>query len=357
MRGGRAGRGPLAVPSDPWPGDAAKGRAILTGIFHFAGLRLDDPEPLWQAPGADEAWLVELHGFSWLRDLRALGGDSARQCARDLTADWLASGAVRLALARRPEVTGERITHLLTLYDFFIASADPVLRQKICSSLSHQAELLSRSLPAGLAGRPLVLALRGLITAGCCLPRGDHWLARGLTMLERALAAQVLGDGGHIERSPLKSYQVLRDLVEIRSLLVLRGKEVPDLLVAAIAAMAPCLRLFVHGDGELAYFNGTVAGQALALEMLLQRCDGPKRPLMQARESGFQRLQAGRALIIADAGAPPPQGVDGEAHGGLLSFEFSHGRQRLIVNCGAFSADPNWSPALRATAAPQHALS
>ena len=51
---------------------------------------------------------------------------------------------------------------------------------------------------------------------------------------------------------------------------------------------------------------------------------------------GFQRLQAGRSLVLVDCGAPPPPGLDGDAHAGTLSFEMSHGRERLIVNCGAY---------------------
>jgi uncharacterized heparinase superfamily protein len=66
--------------------------------------------------------------------------------------------------------------------------------------------------------------------------------------------------------------------------------------------------------------------------------------------------------LIADAGAPPPPGLDRLAHAGTLSFELSVGRDRLIVNCGppplgvpasargGGGANP-WTDAARATAA------
>ena len=55
-------------------------------------------------------------------------------------------------------------------------------------------------------------------------------------------------------------------------------------------------------------------------------------------DGGFQRLQAGRSVLIVDCGAPPPPGVDRYAHAGTLSMELSVGRDRMIVNCGAFPA-------------------
>lgn len=69
-------------------------------------------------------------------------------------------------------------------------------------------------------------------------------------------------------------------------------------------------------------------------------------------DGGFQRLSAGRSLLIADCGRPPGPGLDRCAHAGTLSFEFSVGRDRLIVNCGAApNSSLQWREAACATAA------
>ena len=55
--------------------------------------------------------------------------------------------------------------------------------------------------------------------------------------------------------------------------------------------------------------------------------------------------------MVVDAGVPAAPGYDPHAHAGTLSFEFSHGDERLIVNCGAQNAGGEWRLAQRATAA------
>jgi uncharacterized heparinase superfamily protein len=56
--------------------------------------------------------------------------------------------------------------------------------------------------------------------------------------------------------------------------------------------------------------------------------------VLSAEYSGYERVEAGGSLLIVDAG-PPPMRLSTAAHAGTLSFEFSSGAQRIVVNCGA----------------------
>ena len=94
------------VPSDPWPGSAERGQALMEGHFDLAGETVIEPDPIWAPAGAGLAWRRELHGFLWLRDLRAMGGDGPRRTARALVKHWLASHAGWHPLAWEPAVTG-----------------------------------------------------------------------------------------------------------------------------------------------------------------------------------------------------------------------------------------------------------
>ncbi len=116
--------------------------------------------------------------------------------------------------------------------------------------------------------------------------------------------------------------------------------------------MAPALRAMRHGDGGLALFNGSKEEQASLIELVLSQAGRTGRSPGSLTEGGFQRLQAGRTVLVVDCGRPPPPGVDRLAHAGTLSFELSVGRERVIVNCGAApAAGPQWRDASRATAA------
>ncbi|MEO3427922.1 heparinase II/III family protein [Pelagibius sp. CAU 1746] len=347
----------VLAPPDPWPGNAQRGGAILDDSFHFLGRSLIKPAPPWNPVGVERAWLEALHGFSWLRDLRAAGGDNARRKARALVGDWMEANRAWTPVAWHPVVTGSRLAHWLSQYEFFAASAEMEFRQRLLASAARQARHLAAVLPAGLSGAGLVSAAKGLCMAGLCLPDGTPWLNRGLALLAAALEAQILPDGGQRERSPALLLSVLRDCIDLRAALLAAGREVPADLGLRIEGMAAMLRLLQHGDGGLALFNGANEGEDLQIGLVLQRAASGKGPLLSAPASGFQRLQAGRSLVLVDSGRPPPPGYDAQAHAGTLSLEMSVGRERLIVNCGAQTGSAgtagagDWAAAQRSTAA------
>ncbi|HLB79044.1 MAG TPA: heparinase II/III family protein, partial [Dongiaceae bacterium] len=350
---------------DPWPGNAALGGALIQGTFALADETIQNPAPLWAPIGADPAWLAELHGFAWLRDLRAVGGDGGRRAARDLVGSWIDDNARWRPLPWRPDLIGQRLAAWIAQYDFFGASADAGLRGRLLVSAARQACHLARVLPAGLTGGDLIVAIKGLIYAGLALPRGEAWLARGLALLETELARQIRADGGHVERSPSAHLAVLRHLIDLRAALDAAGRPLPNGLPAAIDGLAAGLRLFQHGDGGLALFNDSNEEESWQIDMALGRADlpSPKRSSGFAQagaharlqpgapQGGFQRLVANRAVVLVDGGAPAPPGFDSHAHAGTLSFEMSVGRERLIVNCGARASGAEWRLAQRSTAA------
>ena len=88
------------------------------------------------------------------------------------------------------------------------------------------------------------------------------------------------------------------------------------------------------------------------IDLVLTQSETRGRALSHAPDSGFERLHANKSLIVVDAGTRPPSGFDIHAHAGALSFEMSHDRERIVVNCGAYrGARSNWARVARATAA------
>lgn len=349
---GNAPESLLVVPSDPWPGDTAVGTELVQGILRFGGQVIQLEQMNWAPTGATPGFMESLHRFDWLRDLRALGGDVARRQARMMVRSWIEQHAAWSAQAWDPGLLGPRLSNWLGLYDFFCATADDEFRALVVDSLRRQARQLGRSLSSIPQGHHRIAALKGLFYAGICLPKGETRLALALRLLSPELSSQVLGDGGHVERNPQVALEVLRDLIDIRTLLRTGAQEVPEKLQHAIDRLAPAIRFFRHADGALAQFNGGREATPALIEAVLAQADARGRPLKSMTHSGFERIISGRTCIIMDCGAPPPPAFAAQAFAGLLAFEMSVGRDRMIVNCGSHPARmPVWRRALGATAA------
>ena len=340
------------VPPDLWPGDTAAGTELVQGILRFAGQMVQIDRPVWEPEGTSPGFMRALHSFNWLHDLRALGGDVARRQARLMVRSWVEQHPNWSPIAWDPPVLGRRIASWMGLYDFFCATADDEFRALVMASLRLQARHLARTLGATPPGHRRFAALKGLFYAGICLPRGEARLALALRLLGPELQSQILGDGGHAERSPVALLDTLRNLIDIRAVLRAGAQEVPERLQHAIDRMTPALRFFRHADGGLALFNGGREGPPPLIESALTLSEARGRPLKSMTHSGFERIISGRTNILIDCGAPPKEGLDHSCHAGPLSFEMCVGRDRLIVNCGAHpSGYYSWRKALGATAA------
>lgn len=359
MTGGRVPAAIHAQVQEPWPGDPAHGRLVIDGRFVWNGhtaqlIRTHDaPNPtlLWAPADMPVEGRAALHGFGWLRDLRAVGGDVARATARAYVTDWIEGQSRWAPLPFRIDVLAARVAAWLAHYDFVAVAGDAAFEASLRQSLVKQARHLARASLPKTAAATRIAILKGLIYAEALLFGPGKRLEQALMRLSRELAVQVRPDGGHISRSPERQLSVLRDLIDIRSALRASDADVPDALTQAIDRMAPMLRFFREGDGALALFNDSHENEAWLIDVVLTQSEARGKPLVSAPHSGFERAQAGRALLILDSGPPEPKAADC-AFAGTLAFEFGLGKERLIVNCGGGPADePGWSAALRATAA------
>lgn len=339
------------IPADPWPGNADKAREIMGGIYNFSGEMVQANKILWHPIGVSRAWLMDMHGFAWLRDLRALGGDNARRQSRILIDDWIDNHSRWRADAWSAKALSLRICHWISLHDYYCLSADNAFRAKVFKSLNCQAKHLSRVLPSNIKGVDLILGAKALLFASLSLPDADDMFMQSLNIIEKELPRQVLADGTHFDRNPASILHLLRHLIDIRAALVAVREEVPASLQHAIDRMTPTLRFFMHGDGYLSLFNGGSIEDPLLIERVLQQSNSRGRPAKSAPHTGYERMEAGRSLLLFDVGTAPDPDVDNNAHAGALAFEFSLGRDRLVVNCGHSHEDSALGVPLRGTAA------
>jgi uncharacterized heparinase superfamily protein len=330
-----------------WPEDRPAADAILDGGFLLAGRRLALGRVPWTSV-QDGAAAEMLHGFAWLADLKALGSEEARVRARELIGGWIELNGRWSTPVWRPDVLGRRLTAWLAASDFVLAGADEGFHRRFLLSATLQARHLVRTASRCSGDAGAIAATAGRIAAALCLGVGG--LEAALEQLEREIDHQVLADGGHVQRSPAIHLAVLRDLLGIRAALQVAQAEGPLVLQGAIERMAPMLRAFRLGDGGLALFNGGKEEDERLIGAVLAKAGVKGKARSSAPHVGFERLAAGRTVIVVDAGPPPAAGADRQAHAGLLAFEMSSGRNRVVVNCGAFAGDDaRWTAAMRST--------
>ena len=347
----------LIAPQDLRTEDPTSAADMLAGRFAFAGKVASsaDRMPFALNPPSEE-WAAELHGFGWLRHLRAVNSVAARASARNLFDAWLITRGGRdlsaRTTARAPEVTARRVLSWLAQSPLLLEDADMVFYRRFVRALLAEVAHLNRAASRATPGMPRLLAATALAEAALSIAGPESRQLRASARLEKELTRQILGDGGHLSRNPAAIIEALSDLLPLRQAYVARSVAPPPSLASAIDRMTPMLRFFRHGDGAFLLANGMGPTPADLVATLLATDDTRAAPPTEARESGYMRIAAGKAVVLADLGAAPPGPFAREAHAGALAFELSEGRYRIVVNCGMpASSRAAWRPHARATAA------
>jgi uncharacterized heparinase superfamily protein len=343
----------LANPRSYWPKSPAEAELMLMGRFRLPGgeAMTRDGSPFF-VDQPSELWAESLHGFHWLRHFDAGGSEPFQEHLRQLIAHWVRNYGTWNEIAWRPQVIARRLMTWSSFGRMVLHNADVLFRSRVLLSMARQSRHLAKTAHLAPAGQPRMTAAIGLAMSGVCLPDGEARMARGLHILAEELALQVVQDGGHVSRNPEALLEVASDLLSLVDAMTQRDALIPVTIRRALDRMMPMIRFLRHDDGRLAVFNGGSEGIDGWAETILQNDNGRNRSITQAPQSGYQRIHCGEAVMIIDSGRPPQPEYSTQAHAGTLSFEFSAGHERIIVNCGTSLTKGNeWQGAMRATAA------
>jgi len=344
----------LIAPQDLRTADPTRASEIYAGRFAFAGkiVICDGRSPFEIEPPSEE-WSDQLLGFGWLRHLRAAESAIPRANARALVDEWISlQSAFDAVDGWRPDLVARRIISWLCQAPLVLHEADMRFYRRFLRNLTRQVRYLRRAYKATRDGLPRMQAIMALNYAALCM-QGQARMIKSVTrLLTDELERQVLPDGGHASRNPGALVELLLDLLPLRQAFAARNVPPPAALNNAIDRMMPMLRFFRHGDGNFALFNGMGPTRSDLVSTVLAYDDARGQPVANAPHSGYQRVQVGDALLIADAGRPPPMPLSYEAHAGCLSFELSSRNHRIVVNCGLpATSRETWRHVARASAA------
>jgi uncharacterized heparinase superfamily protein len=341
----------IIVPQDLRTSDPSFWHEVQLGQFGLAGTIavLNGRSPFELKP-PNSAWARALHGFGWLRHLDAAGHDEARDLARRLTVEWTVRQRFGSGVAWEPAVAGRRLIAWLSHAALLLDGADPHTYDAITQSLGAQIVRLGASWRDGPEGHPRLLALIALVLADLSVAGHDRQLHDAERAFTQELSRQILPDGGHISRNPAVLIELMLDLLPLRQCFVSRERQPPEALLSAMSHMLAMLRFMRMGDTLLARFNGVSVATPASLATVLAYDERREALSGLAPSTHYARLEQAGAIVVMDAGPPPPLEASGEAQAGCLSFEMSAGASLIFANGGfPAPADADWRAAARAT--------
>lgn len=290
----------------------------------------------WNDAAREKLWLYNLHYFD---DLNAEHAEARRAWHRPLVERWIAENPPGTGTGWEPYPTSLRIVNWIK---WALGGAE--LPESAQHSLAVQLRWLGRRLEWHLLGNHLLVNAKALVFGGLFF-EGDEaraWFERGLEILKKEVAEQVLADGGHFERSPMYHSLVLEDLLDLTNLFKVFGRSAPTAWLAAIASMRVWLAAMSHPDREISLFNDAAFGIApppreldryardLGLDEIADACG----QVVHLEASGYVRVETARGLALLDVGKIGPDYLPGHAHADTLSFELSLFGRRFFVDTG-----------------------
>jgi uncharacterized heparinase superfamily protein len=314
----------------------------LTGPKNFSFLNESHSlnEVGWDNQGLSKLWRYNLHYFD---DLNAQDAGARRDWHTDLITDWIEKNQPGKGSGWEPYPTSLRMVNWIKW-----ALSGNSLADDATACLAVQARWLTKRLEYHLLGNHLFANAKALVFAGAFFsgPEAHGWLRLGSEILAREIDEQILPDGGHFELSTLYGALALEDALDLINLeRAFPGVEDLQGLGGRLGTLVPqmgrWLSAMSHPDAEIGFFNDSAFGIAPAppeLETYAARLgltyETPATGITWLKSSGYVRMQAGPAVLLADVARVGPDYLPGHAHADTLSFELSIGQQRVLVNSG-----------------------
>lgn len=336
---------------DVWPGDSGRGRWLCNEVLDCKGSLLKAENGFWDQKIDYKAQYNHLHGFGWLRDLKALGGDVARGQARKQIDRWIHKYYRWNAIAWHKNVLGVRLSNWIKLYSFFGASADDHFQSLFFQSVSKQYKHLCNILPETYESVADLQLICALIYGGLSMKGQETKLEKGLELLDKALAVLVLEDGGFVTRSPADLVEAVQCILDLKTALKEAGYPVTPVIEQTLDRAIPALRFFRYEDRKLCVFNNAQEGEEDILALIFKRAGVRGKTWKSLPFSGYERIEHGKTLLMMDTGLPSRSAETLPLHAGPLAFELCYGKDRVLTNCGTHPVHPDWIYALRSTPA------
>ena len=320
------------------------GRTVDFGSLDAVAWRRDLGE------GNNALWRMTLSYFGYAPPLLASGEERALQTIASLLRSlerqnpFAAPGVFRDVW--NPYSASHRLINLLVGLHLFERAARPrpgsaeelAARAALLKHIGLCAAFVARNLERDLQYNHLLKDYVALVVYSCgagALPTAWRFLHAALPA---CVESQVLGDGGHAERSPMYHALSILDLMVLADAGAL-DQAASSRIASCLARMRRALVTMIHPDGDIALFNDSWLGEAPAARLLT---DGDAAGRLILANTGYVQLRSGAEAAIFDCGACGPDDNPAHAHADFLATELSVAGRRFLVDFGVptYSSGP-----------------
>ena len=304
---------PVRRLTDNWQGQSEIGKKIISGK-------------------TNPKLIKDFNKFNFLRDLKAEGSIKSRSIARSLVSNWIDERHNLLSKEFDSQIMAERITCWSFNFSWFAESGELDLQKKILYSIALQIKYLEIKLTETNNHLEIIIIIKGILVAKSILFDDIINIDELLNLIDEKLEILTNVDGGHSSRSPVLQINLLRHLIEIRSVVgILKNVHAENLHKQTIK-MGEFCRSFQMPNGHFAWFHGGSLVPKDIIKQTLNRVGYKNRIFQVAEDTGFCRLSNMDSLVFVDIALKPIVNTNTKAS--LFAFEFFYKKEKIISNLG-----------------------
>ena len=318
-------------------GNPSIGRRLVEGDLIIGRVLLEfksDSPWNFESPSID--FQEALHGFQWLNDLSAYGNLSSKKLCFKWIIQWFDLYGDGSGPGWTPEIVARRLTNISRNAGFFLKLIDPKTNRELFVKLNKQIFFLKAfqtNMKGNLAKIRVVYALLSIqFTIG----KSRHNIKSSLGKFCKQLIKTFDEKGYICSRSPedlLEIFIMISEVLYFWKEAKLNNNKDKKLLLDYQRDIAPMIRGLRLGNGCLTRAHGGDSGLISVIDKVLADSGVRSGPLNR-NIMGFERIAAGRLVLLTDCYKPPRPLHSRNAHSACFSFELSSGQRPVFVNCG-----------------------
>jgi uncharacterized heparinase superfamily protein len=297
----------------------------------------------WDGPSREKLWRYNQHYFD---DLNAQNAYERKSWHIQLIEKWIVENDPSVGTGWESYPTSLRIVNWIKWH-----LGGNQLSTSALQSLFIQLRWLRKRLEIHLLGNHLFSNAKALVFGGLFFEgrEADAWLNKGFSILTSQIPKQILDDGGHFELSTMYhalAFEDLLDLINVTNYFSSRLNEEQNQELHSWCRVAEKMHFWFdtmcHPDGEISFFNDSAFDvapnkselDAYANRVLPTRLKKSKHEEVYHVDSGYLKIIKNESVAFLDVAEVGPDYLPGHAHADTLSFEWSIGKHRVIVNSG-----------------------